>query len=63
VPLLCNRLNLDVSPNVRRAIAAALGRIGDDSAVEVLVALLAESDDLLLEAVDRSLQMLGYTID
>lgn len=58
-------LQNDESPNARRAAAAALGRLGADSdtAIEALVAALADPEDAVIEAVDRALQRLGYTVD
>lgn len=60
---LRDHLRADPSPNVRRACAISLGKLGGDAAVEVLVSALADTEDIVLEAVDQALQQLGYSID
>jgi len=60
---LIRMLNLDPNPNVRRGAAEALGRMGDDTVVEHLVACLTDESDMVLEAIDQALQRLGYAVE
>ena len=56
-------LILDPAPNARRGSAEALGFIGDDRIVERMIACLTDESDIVIEAIDRALQRMGYAVE
>ncbi len=59
VDSLSRHISAQTYPPLRRTCAAALGEVGNDLAVEVLVLLLADPDRRLAEVAARSLLRIG----
>ena len=59
---LVNALRYDPMPQVRRAAAIALGRIGDTRVIDVLREAMNDPEDTVLEAIDVALVLLGAPI-